>query len=366
MSQTLRLMVSDVRLADDTEPVRFAVAASECVALLAGGGMAAASAVSRLMDVLAGHAGSGGGRVLVDGADVTTLPPASRRIGILSERDPLFGHLSVRGNVAFPLVVRRVPEPDRSVRVDRTLALLDLEAASRRRPDTLDPAEAVRARLARALACDPAVLLLDDALASVAPGRRREMHQRLRRLARARGIGLVLATRDRDEALAVGDRIGLLADGALRQIGSAAELLDHPADESVAVGFGESNSLPGHVEWIENDVARVRLGAGASMEAMASSTLAAGGLCVVCVRPERIAVAFVSGGTSALGGDALSATLSDAAHLGDHVRLRFRLEGGGELLVRRPASQPTASLRLDRPALLAWQAAHATAFPMGG
>ncbi len=346
----------------------FSLDAGECVALLA----TQPACASALIDVLAGHARLQAGRILIDGHDVAALPPGKRRIGVISGRDPLFGHLSVRGNVGFPLAARRVREPERGHRVHQALALLGLEAQAAQRSATLSPAEAIRASLARILVCDPALVLLDDPLAQLDPIARRAMHHLLRRLARARGLTLLFVTRDREEALMMGDRIGILDGTRLRQLGSATELLDRPADEEVADFFGEANRLTGRVEWVEDDVAHVRLSAGPSMDAMASEGLVAGALCVVCVRPERVAVAFVGGGSNtlskgrgedALGGDALGGTLSGMVHLGDHLRLRFRLAGGGELLVRRPASQPTSGLRIDRPALLAWQAAHAVAFP---
>ena len=359
MNRAASLALHDMRLAE--APISFSVEAGECVALLASDRVEA----SRLVDTVTGHRHVGAGGILVDGREVTRLPPGQRRIGIVSERDPLFGHLSVRDNVAFPLAVRRLGKAERAYRAQQAISLLDIDRQADHSPGALDPAGTVRAKLARALVCNPAVVVLDDPLARVAFQARGELRQSLRRLARARGLGVLLATPDRDEALAVGDRIGLLQGSILRQLGSASELLDHPADEGVAVAFGEANSLTGRIEWVEDDVARVRLSAGPSMEAMASCDLAAGALCVVCVRPERIAVAFVSGEADGLGGDALAGTLSDVMHLGDHLRLRFRLAGGGELLVRRPAAQPTAALRADRPALLAWQAAHAIAFPLG-
>ena len=340
----------------------FALRAGECVALM----VTQPQDASTLIDMLAGHVMPSAGRMRLDGQEIGTLPPARRRIGVISERDPLFGHLSVRDNVAFPLAVQRLGKTERGHRVRRTLALLDLEAQAERRPAALAPDDAVRAALARVLVSDPALVLLDDPLRQLDPGPKRAMHHLLRRLAQARGLTLLFVTRDRDEALMMGDRIGILDGSLLRQIGTATELLDHPADEAVASGFGEANSLTGWVDRVEDDVARVRLSAGPSMDAMAAGDLSAGALCVVCVRPERVAVAFVSGGSDALGTDALSGTLSDVVHLGDHLRLRFRLAGGGEMLVRRPASQPTAGLRTNRPALLAWQAAHAVAFPQDG
>ncbi len=343
------------------------MAAGECVALLTQRPAEASS----LVDQLAGHGSPASGRVLVEGHDVTALPPAERRIGVISSRDPLFGHLSVYRNVAFPLTVSRVREPERGHRVRQALALTGLEAQADRRPARLDSAEAFRASLARILVSDPAVLLLDDPLGELDPAPRRATHQLLRRLARARGLTLLLVTRDREEALMMGERIGILEGWSLRQIGTAAELLDRPSDERVATGFGEANSLTGRVEWVEDDVARVRLSVGPSVEAMDAGGLAPGAACVVCVRPERVAIAFVRDGgeslrTDMLDAGALRGTLSDMVHLGDHLRLRFRLAGGGEFLVRRPASQPTSGLHPDRPALLAWQAAHAVAFAQDG
>lgn len=375
MTPASRLLLEGVlpSAAGNNEQASLQIAAGECLALLTSTRMAGpVGDASRLLDVLAGHRSASAGRVLVDGNDVTRLPPVKRRIGIISGRDPLFRHLSVRGNVAFPLAVRRVREPERSRRVQQTLALLGLDPHADQRPGGLGPGAILRASLARVLVTDPAVLLLDDALGRLGGAARREIHQLLRHLARVLHLALLVATVDRDEALMVGDRIGILAGSSLHQVGTATELLDRPASEFVAVGFGEANAFSGRVEWVEDDVARIRLSAGPSMEAMASGELAAGMLCTVCVRPERIAVAFLAAGRrppgddalggDALGGDALPATLSDMVHLGDHLRLRFRLTGGGEVLVRRPASQPTAGLLLHRPALLAWQASHAVAF----
>lgn len=362
--QVLGLRLKSAPAGRHHEALSLAVTAGETATMLG----LRDSQTSNLLDAIAGHASLAAGQVCAGGVDVTDLPAGARQVGLVSARDPLFGHLSVRRNIAFPLATRRIQEPARGHRVDQLLALLGLEAEAELKPARLNAAQAARVSVARALAADPAVLLLDDPLAALDPEGRREMHQLLRRLAVARGLALLLATRDREEALAMGGRIGILAQGRLLQVGTASDLFDRPSDEQVATVFGSANSLTGHVADIEDDIARIRLSAGPTVEAMAAEGLAEGMLCTVCIRPERVAVAFMAGtpaasGDAALGTDALPATLVEMTHLGDHLRLRFRLAGGGEMLVHRPSSQPTTQLKRDRPAELAWQAAHAIAFP---
>lgn len=332
--------------------------AGACLSLMISSGRE----IEPLIDVLSGHAMPRSGSLRLRGRDITRAPPAQRQIGLVSSRDPLFDHLTVRANLAFPLAVRRLDRTTREHRLHQTLALLGLEALAGRKPAALSAAERVRAALGRSLVCDPALVLLEHPSHGLAPDERRELHQILRRLVRARGLTLLLATTEREEALVTGDLIGLLHGGRLRQVGTAPELLDRPADEVVASRLGEANQLTGHVAWIDDDLAHVRLGEGPSLDCVAAPGLEEGGLCVVCVRPERIAVAL-TGDEEAFGDERLAGTLVEVLHLGDHLRLRFRLAGGGEILARRPAAQPPGSLRLDRRALLAWQAAHAIAFP---
>ncbi|MBB2166321.1 ABC transporter ATP-binding protein [Gluconacetobacter sp. 1b LMG 1731] len=347
-----------------TPALSFSIAPGGCLALLGD----RAVDLSRVLDTLAGHLPCVAGEVLLDGRDVAALPAGHRGMGLFSARDPLFAHLTVRRNLAFPLEARGMARPAIVARVDAVLALLGLDGCASRRPRALDPQDEWRARLGRLLVFAPSVLLLDDPFAGLARGDRLAMRRLLARVARAQGLTLLLATGDREDVLLLGDAIGVLSGRALLQVGNAAELFDRPACDRVATGFGDANALTGRVAWVEDDLASVHLASGARVEAMAGPGLADDMLCTLCVRPDRIATLFPTGRAAADddGEDTLPAVLAGLHHMGDHIRLRFRLEDGQEVLVRRPPAQSLTGLVPGRTARLAWQPAHAVAFPFRG
>jgi putative spermidine/putrescine transport system ATP-binding protein len=320
------------------------------------------SSGSLLLDVVAGQSASTGGRIALDGLEIGNHTPRARRFGMVSPRDPLFPHLSVRNNIAFPLRAQGIPAAERARRVGEALALLGLEASAQHRPDALDDTVRIRTALARALVFDPKLILLDDPLATLDPAPRQLLQRTLRRLVRARGLTILLSTSDRDEAMLMGDEIGILHQGRLHQVGTASDLLDRPADPVVAQRLGDANLLTGRIIRLDDDVASVRLSCGHEMEAEPGEALEEGALCVLCVRPDRIATAFIRRPGLDTDTDSVPATLLEAVHLGDHLRLRFRLADGSELLVKRPPAAMAAELRPDRPALLAWQPHQARVF----
>ena len=298
------------------------------------------------------------------------MRPGLRRLGIVSVRDPLFPHLTVRRNVEFPLLAAGVPGAERRRRVGETIALLGLDGVAAGHPRELDPEMAVRGASARAVVTEPRLLLLDDPFAPLEALPRQALQRILRRLVRARGLTALLVTGDRNEALLLGDEIGLLERGRLHQSGPARRLLDRPADATVAQRLGDANLLTGRVVRIDDEVALVRLACGHEVEAEPGEPVREAALCVLCVPPDRIATAFPgrAGGEpgsfpgSFHGSHMLPATLQEAVHFGDHLRLRFRLADGGEVLVRRPPAAVTTELHANRPALLAWQPHHARVF----
>jgi putative spermidine/putrescine transport system ATP-binding protein len=297
----------------------------------------------------------------------STPRPDPRLVGLASARDPLLAHLDLAANVALGLRIIGHDRDRALARASEMLAWLGLDAVAHLRPTQVSAAERVRAHIARALACRPRLLLLDDPGGGLAPPERSTLLARLRRLILAHGLTAMLATDDPDEALAFGARAGLLEAGGLRQEGSARTLLEEPWHAAVAEAFGHANLLPGQVLDLD-DMLDVRLACGARIEAMAprrpgAGALAEGSPCEVAIRPERLAVAFVDRLPEQTERGDLAATLLDAQPLGERVRLRFRLADGTELVALRPAQAIRGALERDRPALLACRSSDAIAFP---
>lgn len=361
-----RLVVRNLVTTADTAPFSFGVGAGECLALLGNRG----ADLSAVADVLVGQRPLLDGNVMVGGIDVSGRPPLTRMCGLWGARDPLFAHLTVFHNLLFPLRVRGIARAEAADRARQAMALLGLEGLGHVRPAALDAEQVLRAGLARVMVCAPPVIVLDDPFAPLPADRRGMMRNFLGRLIRARDLCVVMATCDRDDALVVGDRIAFFDGAEHLQTGAAADLFDRPACDRVATGFAGANALTGRVSYIEEDVAVIRLPDGLTVQAMAAPGLAEDSLCTVCVRPDRIATLFPArpGAMGSLATDdgesaMLPAVLVDMRHMGTYIRMRMRLSNGDELLVRRPPLQIVCGVEPGRPALLAWQAGQAIAFP---
>lgn len=224
------------------------------------------------------------GEPWVDVAAGIRVPPQARRIGYLPQGFALFPHLTVRGNLEYGM---RGTAADRAARLEELVAILGLAGLEDRRPGALSGGQQQRVALGRAIARDPVLLLLDEPLASLdAPTReavRVELHALLARL----GTPTILVTHDRTEALVLGDRIGVLVDGSLRQVGPVDEVFSRPADPEVAAAVGVETIVHAVVEEATDGVATVRVG-GARLTAV--SDLDPGSAVLVTIRPEDVLV----------------------------------------------------------------------------
>jgi putative spermidine/putrescine transport system ATP-binding protein len=212
----------------------------EFIALLGPSGCGKSTA----LNCLAGLLPLSAGRIWQDESRLDTLPPERRGFGMVFQNYALFPHMSVRKNIAFGLQMRRVARAEVKRRVDEALALVHLEAHAAKLPGQLSGGQQQRVAIARAVVLEPALVLMDEPLSNLDAKLRLEMRTEIRRLHQALGLTTVYVTHDQEEALSLADRLVVLRDGVVQQVGAPAELHEHPANHHVADFMGYRNLLP--------------------------------------------------------------------------------------------------------------------------
>ena len=303
------------------ERVDLQVEQGELVALLGPSGCGKTTTLR----MVAGFVPPSAGRVTIADRDVTALPPHARDTGMVFQSYALFPHMDVASNVAFGLEMRRVNRAERDRRVKEALRLVRLEGLADRLPRNLSGGQQQRVALARALVISPAVFLLDEPLSNLDAKLRGEVGAEIRELQNRLGLTTLMVTHDQDEALAMADRLLVMENGRMRQLGTAEELYERPANLFVAGFVGRCNLLPGAVD----GPGRFRLRDGTVLPCATGST----GTGVLVVRPERVEVH--PGGE----GDGAPATLRSVTYLGATTEFRMEL-GGAPLLATAPPPMP--------------------------
>ena len=205
------------------------------------------SGKSTLLRLIAGFNRHQHGELLVDGVDISRQEPWQRNIGMVFQNYALWPHLTVWDNVAFGLVERRVAKAERRARVGAALEMVGLASLGDRRPNQLSGGQQQRVALARTLVIEPQVLLLDEPLSNLDKSLRVQMRQELLALQRRLGITTIFVTHDQEEAMTTADRMAVLDQGVVQQVGAPATLYDHPVNPFVAQFVGTMNMLPGRV-----------------------------------------------------------------------------------------------------------------------
>ena len=200
-----------------------------------------------LLRLIAGFNLADSGEVLIDGRDVARLPPWKRDVGMVFQSYALWPHMTVRRNVAFGLEERRLPRPEIERRVTAALELVGLAHLSERRPSQLSGGQQQRVAVARTIAVEPKVLLLDEPLSHLDAKMRADVRRELRELQQRLGITSIFVTHDQEEANTISDRIAVINDGTVQQVGTPMELYEHPANLFVAGFLGTANILDGHL-----------------------------------------------------------------------------------------------------------------------
>ncbi len=214
-----------------------------------------------LLRVVAGLCLPDTGSVRFRGADLLARPVEKRNIGMVFQNYSLWPHMSVAGNVAYGLNMRGVAKESVRTKVQNALALVDMAALGERKPGELSGGQQQRVALARALVYEPEILLLDEPLSNLDARLRKEMRREIRALHQRLGVTMVYVTHDQEEASSMAQRVALLRDGRLVQIGTPEQLYNEPASVYAAEFFGRANTLRGRVEVVEGDRVRVNCGA---------------------------------------------------------------------------------------------------------
>ena len=222
-------------------PIGCEIAQGEILSLLGPSG----SGKTTILRLIAGFEAPDTGRIVIGGEDVTTLPPARRRCGMVFQHYALFPHLDVGANVAFGLRALGVRDAASVRKVADVLALVDLAGFERRMPHELSGGQQQRVALARALAPEPRVLLLDEPLSNLDPALRERTRRELRALITRVGITTIFVTHEQEAAFDLGDRVAVLNQGRLEQVGTADELYERPATLFVATFVGRANVVRG-------------------------------------------------------------------------------------------------------------------------
>ena len=277
------------------------------------------------------------GRILLHGADVTAVPPFDRDVNTVFQDYALFPHMTVGDNVAYGLVVRKVPKADRVSRVTEALRMVRLEGYEKRKPSQLSGGQRQRVALARALVNRPRVLLLDEPLGALDLKLREEMQIELKAIQQAVGITFIYVTHDQEEALTMSDRLAVFNQGRIEQIGAPAEVYERPVTRFVAGFVGTSNLLRG-------EAAERILGSSGTFT----------------IRPEKIRLAAPD---ATVGPDETSATgvVRGVVYLGPDTRYVVTLDAGGELVVTQQnlSTSSTEALAQEGKAVrLVWARQH--------
>ncbi len=271
------------------------------------------SGKTTLLRLIAGFGTPASGRILIGERDVTSLPPWDRNVGMVFQNYALWPHMTVAKNVAFGLERRKLARAEIARKVSDVLDLVDLAPFAERRPAQLSGGQQQRVALARTLVIEPAVLLLDEPLSNLDARLRVEMRSELRRLQRKLGITAIYVTHDQEEANAVADRIAVLDQGRIQQIGAPLDLYDRPANRFVATFLGTANLIEGAIDGDGHFVAGGFVLPGVGGES---------GSACMSVRPQDVVVGQP--------GNGIDAEVAEREFLGGHTR--YRMQAGEQTI----------------------------------
>ena len=319
-------------------PISFEVMEGEFFSLLGPSGCGKTTTLR----CIAGFEATSGGAITLNGKLLDHMPPNRRDVGLVFQNYALFPHLTVFDNVAFGLRLRRLGKPEIEERVVRILELVGLPHLAGRYPAQLSGGQQQRVAIARSVVLEPRLLLFDEPLSNLDFKLRVQMRYELRELQRRLGKTSIYVMHDQTEALALSDRIAVLSQGRIEQIGRPVDIYEAPETEFVADFIGNSNIIEAGVQAKTASGTIMRAKSGLELigpvipEEMGSSVR-------ILVRPEHIHLADPRRDETP---NRIMAEIGDLTYLGEDVHLRVTLIGGGELLVSLKSGKATRNLQL--------------------
>lgn len=349
---------------DVLDDICLTVARGEFVTLLGSSGCGKTTTLR----IIAGLEQTDSGSVWINGQDVTKLPPDKRDVNTVFQNYALFPHMNVAENIGYGLKLRKVPRGEIKKKVAQMLELVQLEGYEKRKPSELSGGQKQRVAIARALVNNPKILLLDEPLGALDLQLRRAMQIELKHLQKKLGITFIYITHDQEEAINMSDRIAVMRDGRIEQIGTPDEIYNHPKTSYVATFVGNANILHGVAESIQGENAIVKIGNDrviVKLETSQQNTedtggkqhLAAGEKVTLAVRSENILlqetavigdtgtdhrdtvdISVSGGGLDAHNKNSVSglqATVTEKNFAGGQLRVTLKLSDGTQLIASR-------------------------------
>jgi len=335
------------------KPTTLTISAGEFFAIIGPSG----SGKSTLLGITAGFVELSGGEIRVDGTDLSSVPPYHRNLGMVFQNYALFPHMTVAENIAFPLRMRRLGKAEIQSRVERVLDMVRLHGLGGRRPAELSGGQQQRVALARAAVYDPLLLLMDEPLGALDKNLREEMQEEIKSFQHQLGCTVIYVTHDQHEAAFMADRIAIMRQGQLEQIGTPRDLYERPSTAFVASFLGEATLLPVTAIAAGNGQGdlQVRLDGGVMVRASGQKAAASSDV-HLCVRPETIRIAPLVEGLDNI----FAATLEDRVYTTGSVRYRVRLHAAPHLLtVRVPTYPGIVLLEPGQQVMVGWNASDA-------
>jgi spermidine/putrescine transport system ATP-binding protein len=303
--------------------------------------------------MIAGFESPDAGHIVLKGADVTAVPANKRPVNMVFQQYALFPHMSIYDNVAFGLKVKRVPRSEHRGRITELLRIVALEGLETRRPRQLSGGQQQRVALARALVNRPAALLLDEPLGALDVKLRKQMQLELKRIQHELGTTFVYVTHDQEEALAMSDRIAVMNNGRVEQLGTPREIYNHPMTAFVADFIGSLNALEVTIDELVGGYLVGRFGEGERVVAPVESGQRVGDVVRVAVRPEHVKI-----GAAALdGGSRLEGTIRELVYLGMYTQFHVDTQAG-RIVSHRLADEQLGELEPGSHVTLSWAPEH--------